>query len=331
MKTEEDTRSSSLYLIRSYNHEVTNSPDQSRGPTPGTTMSQSRVNTDQSRTNTGFSAKNHATRRRVRKKRGLRDINYEEAQDFEIWQVARAATAAIFYFAPLDIGYGGAGSRITFTDGGFSHTNNPTQEAIREIEELYGDDSISTVVSVGTARGRLESSVKKPFFSRIPKSTREFADTATNPEIVHKNVDQDRKRDYSYYRFNDPGGLKIDLDEWKPKQGMFSKEGGVQTMKEIRRAFAEWAIEPETVEQLRQCATELVRCRRERSVTARWERYATGCQFKCNLRGCPKAEEEFHDRNLFKDHLRREHSKAEHELEKECNDRRKRWRYRSPP
>lgn len=328
MITEPDKKSDRPYLIRSYDHELTNSPDQSRGPTPGTTMSQSRVNTGQTRTGTGFSTNTNDVRRREKRKAGLLDINYEEAQDFEIWQVARAATAALFYFEPLEIDHQAAkGKKISF-DGGFSHTNNPTREGIREIQDLYGETSIGIVVSVGTAR-KLKEDKKKSFFSTIPRLTREFADTATDPEIVHKELHREHSRNpkFPYYRLNHPGGLKTDLDEWEPKKSMLNKESGHKTLEDIKRAFAEWAIELDTIQLLQRCATDLVEYRRRRSATARWERYATGCQFKCRERGCPFGK--VYDSKLFKDHLRHHHSYRENDLDREVDYCKKYWRYQA--
>ena len=331
MVTEPDKKSDRLYLIRSYDHELTNTPDQSRGPTPATTMGPSRANTNQTRTDTGLSTITNGVRRREKKKRGLLEINYEIAQDFEIWQVARAATAAKFYFEPLEIDHHAArGKKISFTDGGFSHTNNPTREGLREIEDLHGENSVGIAVSVGTARKLKEDSKNKAFFSTIPRSTRDFADTATDPEIVHKQLqrDHDRNPKFSYYRLNHPGGLNTDLDEWEPKGNMLHRESGHKTIEEIRRAFADWAIKLENVQLLERCAVELVECRRRRAQTTGWDRYATGCEFKCRERGCPNGV--FYHKDVFKDHLRDQHSYRVDELDREVDYCKKHWRYQKP-
>ena len=266
-------------------------------------------------------------------------INYECAQDFEVWQVARAATAAQFYFEPLEIDHHAAGRKITFTDGGFSHTNNPTREGKREIEDLYGNNSIGIVVSVGTARKLKEDGGRKPFFSSIPNSTRDFADTMTDPEIVHRELkrEHEKRMTFSYYRLNHPGGLKTDLDEWKPKQGMLNKEGGWKTMADIRRSFYEWATKLENIQQLQACAEELVACRRKRSKTDErsktddwWARYATGCQFKCRERACPYGD--FYARRVFEAHLKSAHSYEENDdLKYEVEECKKYWRYQRGP
>ena len=263
------------------------------------------------------------------KKKGLRDINYERAQDFEIWQVARAATAAPFFFEPLTIEHHAAGRKISFTDGGFGQTNNPTMESKREVQDLHGNSSIGIVVSIGTSRKLRESNVKKSFFSKIPSSARDFADTATDPESVHKLVlwDHGRENGFPYYRINNPGGLNTELDEWEPKKSMFNRESGSKTIREMEQAFDKWASGLDVGQQLKRCAEELVECRRRRSETARWERYATGCQFRCRERACPYGE--FYNTELFKEHLRHHHCYEEHDLDYELKECGKRWRYQA--
>ena len=281
-----------------------------------------------SRANTGIST-DLEKRARVKRKAGLIEVNYEKAQEFEIWQVARAATAAPFYFEPLKIEKSRTKGHIVFTDGGFSHTNNPTREGKREIEDLHGDTAIGIVVSVGTARKKKENKVNS-FFSTIPKSTREFAATATDPERIHDDMEREHKmyNEFPYYRLNHPGGLQTELDEWEPKQNLFSKDGGSQTIATITSAFAMWAMQPDNIQQLKDCASALVACRRKRMSTAKWERYATGARFECRYRGCHL--EDFFDRKQFRDHLSRDHNLWEvKELEDEERHCRKHWRYQA--
>ena len=283
-----------------------------------------------SRTNTGLSTINNAAQRRLDRRRGLRTINYEQAQQLEIWQVARAATAANFYFEPLRIENARFGGFDEFTDGGFGQANNPTRTGVKEIEDLHGLSSIGIVVSVGTARKLKEDAKKANFFSTIPNSAREFADTATDPEIVHNQMQQDHNRDnaYPYYRLNHPGGLQTELDEWEPKRKYFNKkDGGTRTIKDIETAFAKWAANPDNIEQLQGCATALVGCRRERKVTEKWERYATGSFFKCRATGCKSGD--FLHCHEFENHHRERHDLKDQALKDEVNDCRRHWRYQA--
>ena len=325
MKSEADGRSSRLYLIRSYDHDKQTSPDISRGPTPRVTMRSGRTNTD-------ISANTNTTLRRQERKKSLVYINYEKAQQLEVWQVARAATAAKFYFEPLKIENFRVGGSTEFTDGGFGQANNPTRTGTQEIEELHGYDSIGIVVSIGTARKLKEDAKKATFFSTIPGSAREFADAATDPEIIHHNMQRhhDKRHEFPYYRLNHAGGLQTELDEWEPKRKMYNKkDGGAKTIADMEGAFDKWAGNQENIQQLRECAAALVARRRERMSTRKWERYATGSHFECRVKGCDDGD--FYYRDQFQSHLSERHGFEGDYLECQMRQRRKHWRYQVAP
>ena len=325
MRSEADGRSSRLYLIRSYDHNKQDSPDHSKRPTPSTTMRSAR-------TNTNFSNNTNTTQRRQEGKKSLVYVNYEKAQQLEVWQVARAATAAKFYFEPLTIENSRNGGFTEFTDGGFGHNNNPTRTGKQEIEDLHGYSSIGIVVSVGTARKLKKDAKKANFFSTIPDSAREFADTATDPEIVHNEMQRDHEKHngFPYYRLNHPGGLQTELDEWEPKRRMYSKKiGGEKTITGIEDAFAKWAAKRDNIQQLQECAAALVARRRERMDTRKWEHFATGSHFECRVKGCDPGD--FFDRHQFSSHLSEHHFFEGDELEQEVSQCRRHWRYQAAP
>ena len=323
MKSEADGRSSRLYLIRSYDHEKKDSPDNSRGPTPRTTMRSGRTDTD-------FSANTNTTQRRLERNKSLVNINYEGAQELEVWEVARAATAAKFYFEPLTVQNFRSGGFMEFTDGGFGQANNPTRTGKQEIEDLHGYNSIGIVVSIGTARKLKKDAKNATFFSTIPDSAREFADTATDPETTHDDMqrDDDRQGRFPYYRLNQPGGLQTELDEWEPKRRMYNmKDGGAKTIADMESAFNGWAANRDNSQLLQDCAAALVARRRKRMSTREWERYATGSQFKCRVRGCDPGD--FFHRHLFESHLSEHHFFEGDDLEDAMSQCRKHWRYQA--
>ena len=245
-------------------------------------------------------------------------INYGKAQEFEIWQVARAATAAPLFFEPLKVEKARTSGHILFTDGGFSHTNNPTRQAIREIEDLHGRSSIGTVVSVGTARRKKEDNR-----FRMVRFLKSMAFDLSDPETIHD--DMQREQGFPYYRLNHPEGLDIELDRWEPK-GPFSKDTGSQTITTISDAFAHWACQADTIKDLKRCAKTLVKCRWNRMHTPKWERYATGARYRCRFQGCDL--EDFFDGDKFKDHLRG-HGRSEHNLDREVEHCRYCWKYQA--
>ena len=327
MKSEAGGLESRPYLIRSYDHEKRDSPYHSTGPTPSTTMHSGRTNTDAST--------NVDSMQRIKERMQSRDfVNYEKAQELEVWQVARAATAAKLYFEPLSIenARAAAGGFTQFRDGGFSQANNPTRTGKHEIEDLHGYNSIGIVVSVGTARKLKEDAKKAAFFTTLVHMTREFADTLTDPETTHTEMKRDQNRyKFPYYRLNYPGGLKtIELDAWEPKGRMYKKkDSGTKTIKAIEDAFARWAVNIGNMQQLQDCATALVARRRKRMNTDEWERYATGSHFTCGVRGCDPGD--FFHRHQFENHLKVHHDLMDDELKAEISRRRKYWRYQPAP
>ena len=282
------------------------------------------------RTDTDISYQTHGTQRRQERKQKFDNaINYEKAQQLEVWQVARAATAAKFYFEPLEIDT--VGGFATFQDGGFSRANNPTRTGKQEIEDLNGKSSVGIIVSVGTARKLKQDPKKATFFSTIAAAAREFADTATDPEEIHKDMMREHIGSFPYYRLNDPGGLQTELDEWEPKRRMYNKkQGGEETIATMENAFTRWAADPDNTKQLQKCAAALVARRKGRtSSPSRWERYATGshfiCRQKCVLGEC-------NDRDEFTRHLKESHSFEEGiDLEEELKECRRHWRYQPAP
>jgi len=325
MKGGKNARSSELYLIRSYDHIQRNSPYHSTGPTPRTTIGSGRRDTGISiNANGTLMGRRHTTTKPT--------INHEKAQQLEVWQVARAATAAKFYFEPLKVENARSEGFTEFTDGGFGQANNPTRTGKQEIEDLHGHASVGIVVSVGTARKLSQDAKKANYFSTIPNSAREFADTATDPEGIHNDMqrDYDSHHRFPYYRLNHPGGLQTELDEWKPKRKIYNrKEGGAKTIANMETAFSQWAEKHDNIELLKGCAAALVDRRRKRMSTGKWERFATGSHFECRFKGCDPGD--FYDRHQFRTHLIETHELNEVELDDELGQSRKHWRYQAAP
>ena len=234
-------------------------------------------------------------------------INYGPASNFEIWQIARAATAAPLYFAPLELKI--ENDVAVFEDGGFGQYNNPTYEGIREVKKLHGKSAVGIVVSVGTARAAAK-------YGRTTTHRIEMIiHTATDPERVEEQVRAASSKEdgFTYFRLNEPGLLEVPLDEWKPKSGQNS---GEKTLKAIKDRFLEWHSEHHDL--LSECAHELVRQRRIRAMDRnRWEHFAIGAVYRC-LGGCLDVEgchAKFKDRASFRSHLVGHHNKKEEEID----------------
>jgi hypothetical protein len=247
--------------------------------------------------------------------------NWGKRSELEIWQVARAATAAPFYFKEIKFNqeneYGL--TKVYFSDGGFGHTNNPTMLGIQEIEGMYGRNNIGVVASIGTARAD-NASTGKSFLKRVAKSFNE----ATDPKIVAAFVARE-ELDF-YYRFNDSKGIPLDLDDWKPN-GWFTQHPGCKTLREIEDHFNKWVARRSVLADFKSCAEELVRRRRRRVADeSRWERYATGAQYRCQHAECNRFygyREDFEE-HWLKTHT--SHDSAESNAQPTCKV--EPWKYR---
>ncbi|KAL9078242.1 MAG: hypothetical protein Q9157_002822 [Trypethelium eluteriae] len=245
-----------------------------------------------------------------------------ENTNWSIWRVALAATAAPFYFDPVH----SERKDVTYTDGGLKESNNPTEKGVGEIRLNHGQKSVGTVVSVGTARGETLTKL------RIARKLKQLFGDASDPEKVHiwakdELNGSDANPSYWYYRINNPGDLRLELDDWRPR-GPFTKneKSGVQTLSEIRERFYAWVGRSQNVLSVFQrCAEELVKHRRVRACDqAQWEHYATGIQFHCF-----HCDDLFINRNDFKKHLQEKHPDVD-PISAE-DDAAKEWCYKGRP
>ena len=274
--------------------------------------------------------KSTTSTRSQQKDRSLIDVNHEKAQDLEIWEAGRAATAAPFYFKPFKLELRGADAVFKFTDGGSSHTNNPSLEARDDIIYKHGRGTIGTIVSVGTAGCETQKTHKNPFMA-IPNFARSAAHRASDPEGNHRNMIKDvsDRADYTYHRFNDSGALDIGLDEWKPRNNIMKgkEKSGSKTLEKIDSAFYKWACEPDIMNLFQDCANDLVECRQARMETDEWEHFATCAEYRCGHLGCTQIET---GRRGFVQHLQQRHGMVEgDEINEEVEARRKVWVYQT--
>ena len=147
--------------------------------------------------------------------------------NFPIWQIARATTAAPSYFRAVRLDVGDAD--FDLIDGGLS-ANCPSEQVCRSIQELGNDrfKCVGALLSIGTG--------KPPSTSRRNKAIVKLTDSnlrglltlvgtslkqATNAEIIHQKVkEQMRREDVPYFRLNAEDDLSsIKLDAFKGKNG----------------------------------------------------------------------------------------------------------------
>lgn len=239
----------------------------------------------------------------------------------EIWQVARAATAAPLFFKPFDGPEDPEDNTfIRFVDGGLYRTNNPTWEGLEEIKGLHGNDSLSLVLSVGTARTN-----KKPGKS-LRKQVESIVNGANDPEDVHEQVKIESNRGkFSYYRFNDAQGTHAEMDECEPRRPRGGQPPGSVTLQNIRRLFEQWLNKEEHQIDLRACATKLVKQRRARTCDqGQWETFSTASEYYCDYTNC---EETLLSKYDYRDHLVQRHNERMEDIDDERILSRRTWEY----
>ncbi|KAL9109011.1 MAG: hypothetical protein Q9227_006251 [Pyrenula ochraceoflavens] len=269
------------YLIRSYDHHE---------QMAYSLWSSSRVNSGLSRATEGS---RHLPR----------TINLGPAEPMEVWQVARAATAAPLYFKPFEGPIDHANDSFSrFVDGGLHAPNNPTMEGIREIEDLNGRGSLHLVVSIGTAR------TNKPPGKSLPRTIENLIELGNDPQTIHRSVQRDSRSEtsgFKYFRFNDEEGTEAGMDECEPRRGA---SAGSRTFERLRNRFYGWANQQEVHDELWKCAVFLVKQRRKRIIDRRaWETYATGSKYRCPVRRC---EDIFLNRYEVKEHVEQKHDES---------------------
>lgn len=257
------------------------------------------------------------------------EVNYGPAESMEIWQVARAATAAPMYFKELRFSqlHGSKGQKYYFSDGGFGETNNPTDIGLQEIDRLPGKHTIGAIVNIGTARGTADPSHKS-----VLNVVKRMGAKATDPNIVANVMSQ--KGLETYWRFNDRRGINVELDEWKPS-GWFNRAGrsGKTSLKTIQDAFHAWACEHDNTEWMKNCAKELVTIRRGRCVkeeASRWEQFALGAHtYRCTHEDCCN-EPLCSSRHQFMQHWKYRHE-GEPDADAYLEPDFKKWEYQKRP
>jgi predicted acylesterase/phospholipase RssA len=157
-----------------------------------------------------------------------------------IWEAARAASAAATFFEPICIGSTGR----SFGDSG-TGANNPIDEMWKEaIDICEGEsltDNLGCIVSIGTGVPNLKKfgNTAKEVVESIVRIATQTEETANNFHHAHPELNARLQR---YFRFNAPRGLEeIELDE-------ASEAGTIEDM------TAYYLRDDNTHKQVQQCA-----------------------------------------------------------------------------
>ncbi|KAF4546132.1 putative kinesin, partial [Lasiodiplodia theobromae] len=136
----------------------------------------------------------------------------------EIWEAARATTAAPTFFKRVTIGELGQ-VKEEFIDGGV-RCNNPADEVLEEARRVFGDDRmLNCLVSIGTGHPGVIGLSKPDVFQRLlpTELINALKQIATDCEKKSKELSSRFQNIESlYFRFNVSHGLgEVSLEEWK--------------------------------------------------------------------------------------------------------------------
>lgn len=141
----------------------------------------------------------------------------ENSHNCEIWEAARATSAAPTYFSSIEIGP--PASKTRYMDAGLGY-NNPVKQVTAEAVTLFGSEApVTCIVSIGTGLKKKTSYDKPGVVQKIAptKLAEVLQRIATNSEIIAEEMKR-RCRNIPgiYYRLNVDHGLdSVELDEWK--------------------------------------------------------------------------------------------------------------------
>jgi Patatin-like phospholipase len=226
--------------------------------------------------------------------------------DVRLLQVARATSCSPLYFEPVRVG------EYKYYDASIS-LSNPSLEVYREVNmDVAEDDSnqhlpaIDSFVSVGC--GNSSHDAPNTFFQREKKLGKRALKLSkalsTSSEDVHYKMQalHDDTEAFSYYRFDAKTGL----------EGLRQLDPSNEPMhRRIKTATQCYIQEADVQKQLDDCAGKLVKLRRLRCNTSRWEAFAFGTRYKCKHddETCDfQRDRRVVDRDELLDHLRMDHN-----------------------
>ena len=226
--------------------------------------------------------------------------------DYELWKIARATSAAPFYFHSMALEDND--SKSTFLDGGVG-ANNPSQEAWYSIRQSNNDNPKTVDINVSIGTGRTLASASKETFKRGLKKklllVYELANSVTDTFRTHEEMAQRAKEnDFHYYRLTVEQGLGLmKLGAWEGKRG-------AETLDKLRTKTQEYLDSSEAQVRILESAENLVSKRQSRSLHAdpdHWERYCYGVKYYCRVNPCSDQLQEKSERQSLRRHIEEMH------------------------
>lgn len=224
--------------------------------------------------------------------------NPGQPEDYQIWQVGRATSAAPLYFKAIKLE---DDETSEYIDGGFG-ANNPAEEAWRSVKQLSHDNrrAVGVLVSIGTGKNLEMGPNPSAGYSLYMSYANRAAKWAADSEATHHNLYDTLRDNAAYFRLNVEHGIgKMKLDAWKGKKG-------VKTLELIRTKTNDYLGSVDGRRLIIDTARHLVDVRRARSRwhqdLDRWERFCHGVRYACGVRTCNHAERRW-SRQGLRQHL----------------------------
>lgn len=174
----------------------------------------------------------------------------------QIWEAARATSAAPTYFAPTII------DQHSFIDGGFG-SNNPSLVGFKEIQSIFRTVAPQEVlpkpliVSIGSGILKNENISKSSSRTATAKITDIGRSLITDTQKANADLKAIADLQIEYFRFEVESGLEdIAFDTWKVDKQ--NERVNFVTLETIKQATYEYLSRKEVVEALEECARLLV-------------------------------------------------------------------------
>ena len=231
--------------------------------------------------------------------------NPNNDDNYAIWEVGRATSAAPPYFRPMRLA---RDHQSKYIDGGFG-SNNPSEEAYWSVRQYHGDHprALKVLVSIGTGKSKEFKSSRVPFFGRFIEAFNMATAWAVQSERTHEMLARNLRGNAEYYRLNvdDIEGLgRMKLDNWKGKKGS-------QTLRRITDATDAYLATAEAQSHISESARHLVQVRRARVEPRhgdRWDRFCHGVVYMCPIRRCREASTQYGSEDQLRNHLQHHES-----------------------
>ena len=145
------------------------------------------------------------------------DVAKNKEYNCEIWEAARATSAAPTFFKRIKIGPSGSG--IDYVDAGIG-CNNPIKQVIAEAARVFGEEaSVGCIVSIGTGQSGSVGLAQPDTFQKLLPTVliKALKEIATDSGRIAEEMEL-RYKDIPglYNRFDVDRGLHlVSLAEWK--------------------------------------------------------------------------------------------------------------------